>query len=272
MKNTILFNIANINFLIELLQPYSDLDKIYKKKLKKYIYARYYPFLINNDNFLNLKNFIKIQLKSDSEINFIRKKNNLYFFFYHEFNKQILVPYHIGTNYFDLLIKLILIKNLKNGFLIHSSSVLINNRAYIFLGKSGSGKSTIVTFLKRISKVFSDDLSLIKKDQDNQMYIFPNPFDKRIIIPRTNMKYPIMFFFFIKKSPKTEIKKIDSLEDFVSNFLPQISLYKRANKIFNIPFNCLNQIYINSYYFYFKKDSKDTESYFKSFLKKKQLL
>jgi hypothetical protein len=49
---------------------------------------------------------------------------------------------------------------LKGGFLLHSSGIVHNGKAYIFFGKSGAGKST-VAWIMREKLILSDDLVAI---------------------------------------------------------------------------------------------------------------
>jgi hypothetical protein len=60
------------------------------------------------------------------------------------------------------------------GLLVHGSAIQKDNRAALFLGLSGAGKST-VTRLCRPDVCFSDDGSIIKKEGDH-VFAYPSPF------------------------------------------------------------------------------------------------
>src|SRR5262249_45834634 len=49
----------------------------------------------------------------------------------------------------------------QDGFLLHAASVVKNGQAYVFVGRSGAGKSTVASFSPQGS-VLTDEISLIK--------------------------------------------------------------------------------------------------------------
>jgi hypothetical protein len=100
------------------------------------------------------------------------------------------------------------------GVLVHSSSACLGKCGVCFIGKSGSGKTTILKLFKKF-KPLNDDLNLLFLS-DEKPWIFPLPILSR------NTFYPLIkadALFILNKSEKDEIKKIkkeDGLTEIVS--------------------------------------------------------
>lgn len=67
-----------------------------------------------------------------------------------------------------------LILHQKGIFLLHGSAVKIGNKAYVFIGIPGAGKSTtIAAFAKTGHTVLSDDMTAISFDEDGKAVVIP---------------------------------------------------------------------------------------------------
>ncbi len=94
-----------------------------------------------------------------------------------------------------------------DGFGIHCSSVYSGNKAYLFLGNSGAGKSTIANLLNGYFQHFTDDIAFVRKI-DKKYYLYQSPFLEK----ENNIKFPygyeISQVFFLHKSNTTCIKRL----------------------------------------------------------------
>ncbi|PIR79409.1 MAG: hypothetical protein COU26_01315 [Candidatus Levybacteria bacterium CG10_big_fil_rev_8_21_14_0_10_36_30] len=88
-----------------------------------------------------------------------------------------------------------------NGFALHCSAVSVNGKAYIFLGKSGAGKSTIVQLLLKSYIPLSDDLAIIRKI-GGKFYLYQTPFFEKNSYIKFPYGYEISRIFFLHKSDK----------------------------------------------------------------------
>lgn len=52
----------------------------------------------------------------------------------------------------------------RGGLLLHASSVIRNNRAFVFFGRSGAGKSTMVAMAPDDATVLSEEISYVRRD------------------------------------------------------------------------------------------------------------
>lgn len=94
-----------------------------------------------------------------------------------------------------------------DAFLIHASSFVHEGYGYVFSGKSGIGKSTIVSFANR-NHIVADDTVFITRIK-NQFVLFPSSFEKN------NSWYedfpiPLQKIFFLHQCGKTYVHDIQS--------------------------------------------------------------
>lgn len=66
----------------------------------------------------------------------------------------------------DSLIRILLTKLLLpcNGFLLHAATVVHGGEAYVFMGRSGAGKSTVAS-LSPPGSALTDEISLLRRDE-----------------------------------------------------------------------------------------------------------
>jgi serine kinase of HPr protein (carbohydrate metabolism regulator) len=94
------------------------------------------------------------------------------------------------------------------GFILHASCAEINGKAYVFSGKSGSGKSTIAKMLDNKFRFFSDETVIVRK-MGKRFYLFQSPFMENAKNHlKSSKKLMIEKFFLIEKSSLTQVKKI----------------------------------------------------------------
>lgn len=61
----------------------------------------------------------------------------------------------------------------KDNYVLHSSAININNKAFIFMGLSGSGKSSLIASLLNFGEMITEDISKIKFI-DNSAFVYPS--------------------------------------------------------------------------------------------------
>ena len=105
---------------------------------------------------------------------------------------------------------------------LHAASILKEGRVYIFVGSSGSGKTTVAKLSKGYT-VLSDDLAIIKPT-DGSYFVFPTPhwLDMQTG-DRENRPYPIGGLFKLVKDDKIYLKEIPPAKAIAEVFtLPHI--------------------------------------------------
>jgi hypothetical protein len=121
-------------------------------------------------------------------------------------------------SFLRILYSLILVQ--EGGFLLHAASVAKDGQGYLFMGKSGAGKSTIAAHSPEQS-VLSDEISLIKKvEADYRLY--STPFWGEQEIKGRNFCFPLQGIYQLKQSPQLCSKKLtprDALSKLMGNIL-----------------------------------------------------
>ena len=172
---------------------------------------------------------IKIVQRNQAEIA-VKKYQNKNFINLYETKEgnQIITFYQISLVQFLLILRIAIVKLLykNSGFLLHSSASYIHGKALIFLGKDGTGKSTITQLLRKKYPALIDDISLIRKI-DGYFYLFQAPFLEKNTLEKSQTKYSIGGIFFVKKADSVRLDKIKDKEFILRTILSQISLNKQ---------------------------------------------
>jgi hypothetical protein len=119
--------------------------------------------------------------------------------------------------YFDLLfmhaVRLFLAYN--KGFFLHSSGLIKDDRAFLFVGPDGGGKTTISNLISE-GLIASDD-SLIVRQSNGPFTLYTTPWGSRESI---NTSAPISKIFFLRKAHTLKIENLTAAEaakEFLAN-------------------------------------------------------
>lgn len=107
--------------------------------------------------------------------------------------------------------------------LFHSSVVSYEGRAYMFLGKSGTGKSTHSSlWLKYIegTELVNDDNPVVRRMPDG-FYVFGSPWSGKTPCYR-NVSYPLGGVVLLSQAPYNKIHRLKALEAYAA-LVPSIS-------------------------------------------------
>ncbi len=134
-----------------------------------------------------------------------------------------------------------------DGFYLHSSSVALDGKAYLFSGPCGMGKSTHSRLWKQY---FGDDVQLFNDDKpalryiDGTWYAYGTPWCGKDGINK-NIKVPLAGICFLKQAPENRIRQL-SKQEALSKILPQtiyrFSKVERINLLLNHLDKLLQQI------------------------------
>ncbi len=209
-------------FILKIIFEKTEWPRV-KKTIKREILNYCGGFEITKESKVNYTIYF-IQRKNN-EI-FIKQEEKKYFINLYEFtdDSKLVTFYQISIIHFLLILRIVLNKLLStnNGFIIHSSASYINNKACLFLGDDGAGKSTAVKLIKPEYFPLTDDMSIIRKEGE-KFYLYQTPFLEKNQIKKTAKAYVIGGIFFIIKDKLIRVKKISNKEVVLNNILDQIA-------------------------------------------------
>ena len=129
-----------------------------------------------------------------------------------------------------------------NTLLIHSSVIRNNNKGYLFLGKSGTGKSTHTRlWLKHIpgSDLMNDDNPVIRVI-DGKTFVYGSPWSGKTPCYR-NVEAEAGAFVQLEQKKKNEIRREDILHSF-AHILSSVSVMKWDKRVYNDICNTISEI------------------------------
>ncbi len=255
MKNTEIINILVGGFSIKIIFKKTELN-VAKKILKNNIEDFFANFIENKPK---SPDFI-IEITEEEKLELLSEKNkSKYYLAFFEIIKKNRIKTHYLINIFQFqsLVNFVLLRlSEKNKILfLHSSAVKINNKAYIFLGKSGAGKSTTANLLKNRYFKLSDDITLIRKEA-SKYNLYQSPILEKNLITKTSSGTTVNSVYFLKKSKHFEIKKITNKEYVLKLISKQIFT---RDEHYSTQIKYLMEFiseFDNFYFLYFSKSSK----------------
>lgn len=226
-------------------------EKSFKDRLALYFYG----FVTKNVKRVDFWIEVKERKNLEVMIQTVSKKHFLNI--YEEERKVLTTFYHLSEVQFSLIIRKICQQLLSKhqGLLIHASASLVKNQAFVFLGSSGAGKSTIIKLLSKTFPALADDSIIIKKE-GREYYFYQTPFrEKSFWVVKGSGKFRLGKIFFLKKALKQKIIKLTDKEEISKNFLEQfltqeanpntqvgslLKLISSFNNFYNLYFNLKN--------------------------------
>ncbi|MGN0202870.1 MAG: phosphoenolpyruvate carboxykinase [Candidatus Cryptobacteroides sp.] len=116
------------------------------------------------------------------------------------------------------------------GISIHSSAVAADGRAYLFLGSSGTGKSTHSQMWMRTFRgcgLVNDDNPVLRVE-DGEVFVYGSPWSGKTPCYR-DVKYPVAGLARLRQSGENRFRKCTDVDAFVA-LLPSCSVVK-GNKM-----------------------------------------
>lgn len=144
---------------------------------------------------------------ADADLNISRDHFQAYRAQYPEADDALIEYMFTGSAFYHTLIR-------HDGFLIHSSAVMLNGKAYLFSAPSGTGKSTHTSlWLKEFpgAEILNDDKPAIRI-LDDGIYVYGTPWSGKTDL-NLNRKVPLQGIAFLERS---EVNSIDSMNSITA--------------------------------------------------------
>ncbi|MGQ9611032.1 MAG: hypothetical protein ACUVWN_17175, partial [bacterium] len=103
-------------------------------------------------------------------------------------------------------------QNNEKSILLHSCAVIKDSFAYIFTGKSGSGKTTIANLSINKGVILHDEFVIIHKN--NNLLVQGTPFHTKLPI-NTELSAPLKAVFFLKHGEELKICNVQHSQAFI---------------------------------------------------------
>lgn len=106
----------------------------------------------------------------------------------------------------------------KSTVLMHASAVMCGGKAYLFLGKSGTGKSTHSRLWKQTIEeveLLNDDHPIVRVDDDGQATVYGSPWSGKTPCYR-NLSTPVGAVVRIRQSKENNIWRLSPVEAYAS--------------------------------------------------------
>jgi len=121
-------------------------------------------------------------------------------------------PYSIDT---VLRITHSLVLAEEGGFLLHAASAIRNQRAFLFAGVSGVGKTTISRLAPRDATVLTDEISYIRRSdmKNNKNYTaYGTPFAGELARIGANTSAPLEALYLLVQGPENRLASISKID------------------------------------------------------------
>ena len=125
-------------------------------------------------------------------------------------SKENVVYLESGIQFYSQLTKY-------NGLMLHSSAVTLGNRAYLFSGPCGMGKSTHTNLWKSYfgesARIINDDKPALRK-MEGKWYAYGTPWCGKAGI-NLNEKIPLVGIWFLQRGENNVIRRLNTTEALV---------------------------------------------------------
>jgi len=106
----------------------------------------------------------------------------------------------------------------EGGLLLHASAVWCDGKVWVFCGPSGAGKTTIAVELLRDGVTFSEDLTVIKFDEQNVLTAYSTPFHSTRDLREYPNTAPVAGIAIIQQSTRTRLSEIQKAQAAMALF------------------------------------------------------
>lgn len=104
-----------------------------------------------------------------------------------------------------------LVLSARGGFLLHAASGICDDRAFLFSGVSGAGKTTITRLAPSDATLLTDEISYVRPNI-NGYSAYGTPFSGELAKAGENTSAPVAALFFLEKGPENRVDELAPAE------------------------------------------------------------
>jgi hypothetical protein len=97
------------------------------------------------------------------------------------------------------------------GFLLHASSLVWRDRAYVFCGPSGAGKTTMTRIAPKEARLLTDEISCLRKT-NGVWHALGTPFAGELAISGDRISAPVAGVFRLQHAPDHRVEMLPTVE------------------------------------------------------------
>ena len=95
----------------------------------------------------------------------------------------------------------------RGGFLLHAASVIRHDRAFVFTGVSGAGKTTIAKLAPADATLLTDEISCVRREA-GAYSAYGTPFAGELERPGENVKAPLRAVYLLRQGPEHRVDPV----------------------------------------------------------------
>ena len=122
---------------------------------------------------------------------------------------------------------------LHHGFMLHSAAVVRDGKAVLFMGKSGTGKSTHAQLWLREfagTSLLNDDNPVVRVSADGTVMVYGSPWSGKTPCYR-NAEAPVEAMVRLEQAPVNRYTELSNIDAFVA-VLPGVSVITHSRKLY----------------------------------------
>jgi hypothetical protein len=120
----------------------------------------------------------------------------------------------------DSLVRIVLTELLlkESGFLLHAATIMHNDKAYVFTGQSGAGKSTVAALSSPGRRVLTDEISLLRISEC-AWQAHGTPFWGEFHAGGSNLHFPVAGIYLLTQAAENRAERLTPKEALRALFL-----------------------------------------------------
>ncbi len=99
----------------------------------------------------------------------------------------------------------------RDSFLVHAASAVRNGRAFLFVGVSGAGKTTISRLAPPDVSILTDEISCVRR-HPHGYFAYGTPFAGELGRPGANIVAPLAAIYLLAKAPNNSLQQLEPAE------------------------------------------------------------
>jgi hypothetical protein len=132
----------------------------------------------------------------------------------------------------------------RGGFLLHAASAIRSQRAFLFAGVSGAGKTTISRLAPPDATLLTDEISYVLS-KNREYFAYGTPFAGELARTGENVSAPIKTLFLLDKGSENRIEpvsKAEAIRAVLRNILFFAEDAELVNRVFDSACEFVNQV------------------------------